>query len=300
MKRIAWSAFAVFFAVTLVGCALPEKKAVSVPTSQTYPSQPLPVYTPDSTVPKSLQTPGVLEIEAQPEVVIEEGIETTLPSMIFINDRIFEYGRKLERWKELDSQSVNIELGDEEAAQMVRCFRRLQTVMNGYSDLRSVILQSHEVVKVQAITNEEIFTLQKDDIAFVESSCGRLLSDSENKSVDWSQREEGSDLTQLETLIDRYAENNENEEIIQVWEKIPEFQHGRVHLRTKILYGNALMYLHQQEKAADIYLQVVNQMSDSDAQATDIVSLRKILADLYIASGNYKKATVQYKKISDD
>ena len=60
------------------------------------------------------------------------------------------------------------------------------------------------------------------------------------------------------------------------------------------------MYLKKEDKAAEIYQQVVDQMSSSDVQATDIVSLRKILADLYIASGNYKAATGQYKKISED
>ncbi len=60
------------------------------------------------------------------------------------------------------------------------------------------------------------------------------------------------------------------------------------------------MYLHKEEKAAEIYQQVVDQMSSSDIQATDIVSLRKNLADLYMASGNYKAAAVQYKKISED
>ena len=37
--------------------------------------------------------------------------------------------------------------------------------------------------------------------------------------------------------------NKEYEEIVQVWSKIPESQRCRIHLRTKILYGNALMYL---------------------------------------------------------
>jgi tetratricopeptide (TPR) repeat protein len=41
-------------------------------------------------------------------------------------------------------------------------------------------------------------------------------------------------------------------------------------------------------------------MSNSDEQATDLVSLRKMLADLYTASGNYRSAATEYKKISED
>jgi len=41
-------------------------------------------------------------------------------------------------------------------------------------------------------------------------------------------------------------------------------------------------------------------MSASNDQRTDILSLRKILADLYAASGNYDKAEKQYREISKD
>lgn len=113
-------------------------------------------------------------------------------------------------------------------------------------------------------------------------------------------KEKGADLAQLETLIDRYSTNKEYEEVVQVWQQIPEFQTGRVHLRAKIQYGNALMFLHQEEKAVEIYQQVVDQMSASEEQATDLVSLRKVLADLYTSSGDYQNAAEQYKQISED
>ena len=42
-----------------------------------------------------------------------DDIEAALPSMVYVNDRIFEYGRKLDRWKELDSQSVTMDLNSQ-------------------------------------------------------------------------------------------------------------------------------------------------------------------------------------------
>jgi tetratricopeptide (TPR) repeat protein len=220
--------------------------------------------------------------------------------MGFINDRIFEYGRKLKQWKELDSQSVKKSVKDTEAAEMVRCFRNLQTVLNSYTDLRSKMLQTQKMATAERIGNAGVIEIEKNDIAFLESSCGRLLVDSPDQGVGWNQREDSADLSQLETLIDRYAENKEHQEVVQVFQKIPAGQVGRVQLRSKIHYGNALMHLRKEDKAAEIYQQVVDQMSSPEVQATDIVSLRKILADLYTASGNYKAATIQYKKISDD
>ena len=297
MKNIVWAAVLAFFVVTLSSCAFPEKPKVSPPpTASGDPSSP--VYIPDGDA-KGLEQSGTPGIEGQQEIV-EENIEVVVPSAVYVNDRIYEYGRKLDRWKELDRQAVTKQLNEEETAEMVNCFRQLQDVLNGYSELRSKMLQVQAVGDATRISNEEIFELQTNDIAFLENACGRLLADSADKSGGWSQQEEGADLVQLENLIDKYASNKEYEQIVQVWSKIPESERSRTQLRTKIICGNALMFLYQEEKAAAIYKQVVDQMSQSDEQATDLVSLRRMLADLYTASGNYRSATAEYNKISDD
>ena len=114
-----------------------------------------------------------LDINDQQQGAAEKSTEVALPTSDYINDRIFEYGRKLDRWKELDVQSVTMKLTDEEAVQMVRCFRRLQNVLNGYSELRSKILQTENVDVVTRITDEEIFELQKSDIDFLENFTNR-------------------------------------------------------------------------------------------------------------------------------
>lgn len=302
MKKSTWSVILVLGFLCLKGCALPEKQIVQPPQAPTnYPQEQFPVYVEDKSVPKSTPFPGLLDLgDQEEEKVIEDEIEVLLPTMGYVNDRIFEYGRKLNRWKELDSRSVGVELSGDDAELMVRCFRRLQNVLNGYSELRSKMLQAQKISTAEAISSAEILELQKMDIAFLENACGRMLADSEDQSMGWTQREEGADLAQVETLIDRYGSNKEYEEVIQVWTQIPDFQIPRVKLRTKIMYGNALMYMHQEEKAAGMYKQVVDQMSSSEEQATDLVSLRKVLADLYTASGNYKAAETQYKKISED
>ncbi len=299
MKKIAWGFLFAFCVVNLCSCAGPGKRRVNTPSSATA-NQPTPIYVPGNTDTKNGGQTRYLDLQDPQQEVVEKDVEVVLPSTTYINDRIFEYGRKLERWKQLDSQSVTKKLSDQDAVQMVRCFRQLQDVLGGYSELRSKILQAPEVATANKITNEEIFELQKNDIAFLENACGRLLTDPDVKGLGSNQPHDGDDLTQLEALIDRYAASKEYEEIVQVWLKIPEDQLGRVHLRSKIIYGNALMYLHQEEMAAKIYQQVVEQLSAPGEQATDLVSLRKVLADLYTASGNYRLAENEYKNISSD
>jgi len=227
-------------------------------------------------------------------------VQGPLPPMNYVNDRIFEYGRKLERWREIDAQSAAIELTQEDTEMMVNCFVDLQKVLDGYNQLRADMLRLNTSGSLLIISSEEVMDLQKSDISFLESICGKLLAPEQDELVDWEHREEKADLPQLETLIERYTGSKEYEEVVQVWQKIPEQQIDRVHLRTKILFGNALMFLHQEEKAAEIYQQIVDEMSVSDEQRTDLLSLRKMLADLYTAAGNYTAAENQYLYISQD
>lgn len=223
-----------------------------------------------------------------------------LPSIEYVNDRIFEYGRKLDRWKELDQQSIVMSLDEEQTESMVKCFRDLQKVLNEYDRLHDELLQRNLISEVDRMNTEDVLELQKKDIAFLEGVCGRMLSTTEDKAAGWQQREAGADLNQIETLIERYSSSKEYDEVVQVWLKIPQYQVERVDLNTKILYGNALIYLDQQEKAAEIYQQIVDTMSVSTEQPTDVLSLRKVLADLYTASGDYFSAEEQYNQISAD
>lgn len=298
MKKLVWGAFIAFCAVNLNGCALPEKPIVSSLPS-TPAGQTSAVSDRESGSLENLEQSASSVMQDQQEIV-EKNLQTTVPSPVYVDDRIYEYGRKLERWKELDNQSVTTTPSDKDAAQMVSCFRQLQDVLNGYNELRTRMLQIQASDAASGIGNDQIFQLQKNDIAFLEGECGRLLAESDKKSVVWTPPAEGADLTQFETMIDQYAGKKEYEEVVQVWSKIPESQTDRVHLRTKILYAQALRYLHQEKKAAGIYQKVVDQMADSSEQATDLVSLRRVLADLYTASGNYRSAAKQYQEIYGD
>lgn len=303
MKKLGLNIVILLSVAAMSGCAVPEAPRVPAPPPagpRVY-QVPAEMSPQDTSASKTATQPLYLDIGVEQEdPIVEEDIEVALPSMVYVNDRIFEYGRKLDKWKELDAKSVGMDVDENDAAKMVRCFRRLQDVLNGYSDLRSKMLQAQQISAAEQISGTDLSILQTADIDFLEGECGKLLSGSEDQSVGWSKREEGADLSKLETLIDRYDESREYAEVVQVWLQIPPFQIPRVQVRAKIKYGNALMYLHQEEKATEVYRQVVDQMSDSDEQATDLISLRKILADLYTAAGDYTSAKVQYMKISED
>ena len=298
----------VVFLIAAAGCTQRRIQPPPVQQNDSYPDQ---TQISEARIEPSAEDSGYPDIKTTPQPIQPPILETVsgqqalvsavvLPSIDYVNDRIFEYGRNLERWKELDQQSVVMSLNDEQSESMVRCFRDLQKVLNGYDRLYDDLLQRNVISEEQLLRTEDVLELQKMDIAFLDSICGRMLSATEDKAAGWQHREEGADLNQIETLIERYSSSKEYDEVVQVWLKIPQYQVERVDLKTKILYGNALIYLDQQEKAAEIYQQIVDEMSVSKEQPTDVLSLRKTLADLYTASGDYFAAEGQYDQISTD
>ncbi|EKD37907.1 MAG: hypothetical protein ACD_75C00943G0001, partial [uncultured bacterium] len=170
-----------------------------------------------------------------PGEIVEKNIEEEFPSLQYIDARIAEYGRKLERWKAIDDKGAGQPGKEPDPAEMVSCFRKLQNVMQGYDEMRGRVMQAWQMPSAGRTDGLSIVELQKSDIEFMESSCARLLTDPGDQSVDDSrQREDGDDLAELETLIDRYSASREYQEVAKVWQKMPPTQLGRVNLRTKI------------------------------------------------------------------
>ncbi|SHO48921.1 hypothetical protein [Desulfopila aestuarii] len=221
--------------------------------------------------------------------------DNVTPPLTYINSRLYDYGKKLDRYKELDQQSLTANLSPEETEQMVNCFKDLRRITDSYTTVQASLLQGSGT-----LSGAEMMALQKSDIEFIESPCGKMLATTDEDGPVFGQRGKATDLSQLETVIERYSANKQYEEIVQTWLQVPAEQVDRVDLNTRLRYANALMYLHQEDQAAKVYGQIVNQMSASEEQSTDLISLRKTLADLYTASGNYPAAEEQYKKISQD
>lgn len=304
--RYATVSVALCYSLLSSGCVYDKKRVVAPGGMAQAPQQ---LETTEDIGPQVIYQPGpvVMGDQVQPKnsptemnLFKDSGVKDGLPEMQYVKDRIFEYGRKLDRWKELDDQAVVMDLDEKASEEMVRCFRDLQKVLNGYNRVHEALLRQDFMDTEDALSAPEVMSLEQQDISFLESSCGRLLKGTDDKGAGWAERGEQADLPQIETLIERYAGSEEFEEIVQVWQQIPAKQLDRIHLNTRISYGNALMALHQEDAAAKVYQEIVDLMLASDDQRTDILSLRKVLADLYTAAGDYPKAEDQYNQISKD
>jgi tetratricopeptide (TPR) repeat protein len=185
---------------------------------------------------------------------------------------------------------------------MVGCLRDLQKVLNGYNRLYELVSQQASAPKGAAsgaVSIKEVYELQQRDIAFVDGVCGQVVAADNAKGAGWLNSDETGG-SPGEAMIAQHAANGEYEELVQLWKQMPEVATARASLQSKISYGKALMALRLENEAITVFRRMVDQMAPPGERPVELLDLRKTLADLYIASGNYPEAESQYLLISKE
>lgn len=215
-----------------------------------------------------------------------------------ISARISAYEDKLEQWRLLDQQSGVASLDAEQARLMADCFRDLQRLLNGYQGLRAQSYQS--AARGGALEHGDVLSLLQQDIAFAEGGCQELLNASGSGLSDQAPMGPSGSLVEIEELISRLYEEEAYEQVIEAWAQIPAYQKEEVTQATVLQYGNAYAHLGQPAEAAKVYQQVVDGMAGSVLQENSPLLIRKRLADLYVAAGNFFGAEAQYEQLTRD
>ncbi|MFV0437564.1 MAG: hypothetical protein ACK5PS_09285, partial [Desulfopila sp.] len=110
------------------------------------------------------QTPPYLAGTSPGPSPAEVGADTVTPSLAFLNNRLYDYGQKLDRYKELDAQSAGANLSPAETEQMVTCFKNLRQVIDRYNAAQATVLHGGD----GALDSSEMMALQSMDIEFME------------------------------------------------------------------------------------------------------------------------------------
>ena len=244
--------------------------------------------------PQPMATPDL----ADAEYVFKESDPKLRPlSAGFVNDRINIYQKKLDLWKQVDQQSTIASLDAEQTQIMVNCFRDLQTVLNGYQNMHSQIFQKGG--DPDQLNLENIVGLQRQDIAFLETPCTQLLDTAGIEESAFMAEKSGS-FFPVERQINELYEAGEYDQVVRVWASIPAEQKSGVNKATVLAYADALLYLDQPAQPAEAYQQVVDSMSAEPSLDDDLLSMRKRLADMYAAAGNFFAAEGQYDELLRD
>ena len=312
MKRLKTVLLLACCSLMMNGCLYEQKRiidpAAPVGPEQTHPgseNQLTDVTGTDSLAskPAPVQETELLQYSLQP--VEQAGVaapdsERFMPSVEYVTNRIFEYNKKLDRWKIRDSQIAVLQIPAAESEKMVGCFQDLQKVLGGYNRLHDILVQQASLPAGAPISAKEIYELQQSDIAFVDGFCGQAVAADQPKDAPWMKSEDSASLSPVEAVIAQHAANGKFEELVQVWKQMPGEMAVRMQLNAKILYGSALMSLQREDEATQVFRQIVEQMTIPGVQASNLIALRKTLADLYVASGKYEDAEAQYIKISKE
>ena len=219
--------------------------------------------------------------------------EEVLPSMTYVNERLAEYGKKLDRWRELDRESSATAVSPEESAELISCFQQLQKVMNGYSTLRANMLDSMNAAAAKTVSVGTARDLYKTDIDFLESRCGLMLTDKPPapKVAD------GPLQATEDTLLRNYAAGN-YDSVTQLWRALPADQGARLRVSAQNAAAQAMLRQGDEKGAAAIYKKLLQRLDDEDSP--DRLDLRRNLADISFATGDTGEAMRQYRLIDSD
>jgi hypothetical protein len=306
MKKILFLAPALCCLLALSGCSPSQKQTSSQMGADSPPVQEKTITGPfGEQIPEPEKTSPFEQ--SQETQHADAGLQSETsgalkpPSLTVIDGRIAAYGKKFARWNELNTPSDAASRTEEQTGEMTQCYQKMQRILADYNTLRTAVEGGDRSdVAANSIYNMKMQNLQAIDIDFVEGACGQLLNDSAaTRSTVGAPGAKTAGLP-VEEEIASLAAAKDYKGVTEAWLKIPAGQQELISLKTRMLYADALIYLQKEEEAADVYQQMVSKMESSGEQATDLISLRKTLADLYIAVGKFPEAQLQYVRISKD
>ena len=219
------------------------------------------------------------------------------PSLDAITARIEAYGRKFTRWNQLNT-GADEQLSREQRAMMGDCYQQMQRILADYNTMRTAVeAGDRSDVAANSVYSGKMQVLQQRDLEYVESDCGRLVGQVSATSSGGQQDQAGQSF---EGQIAAMSAEKKYREIEQAWQGLSPHQQEQTSLDAKMLYADALVYLQKEEEAADLYRGIVGRMEAEGRSPAELLSLRKILADLSLAIGRYQDAQTQYVRISKD
>jgi len=219
-----------------------------------------------------------------------------LPVLTHINDRIFAYEIKLNKWKALETKATALNLEEEQKEKLARCRQQLQAVLDGYNDLHQQLLARNTFTTGDLVRGEALLAMEKQDLQFTESECGAMLVGGEqvggllptNEDLIKQRRQA---VRQARQRQDYQATVTAYEQLEAAGDKTPPYD-------LTFAYGQALMKTGQEEKARDVFSALLARIRRQD-QAQWEFKLMQLIGDLEFALGKYEPAQKQYTEITD-
>ena len=238
-------------------------------------------------------------VSVEPSPIPSEQIladeDLLLPILTHVNERIFSYEQKLVAWELLREQAVTMNLEDQQVATINNCGQQLQDILAQYNDLHLRLLQKNSVTTKDLLSGETLLRLDKQDLEFLESDCGKVTSGGEMIAKSGFPTGEEVTRQQQQEISSAYA-SGDYEKTIQDYERLLANSAQAIPYDLTFTYGQALMKTGREPHARKVFKDLLARIRQND-QALWEFKLMKLIGDLDFALGTYASAKEQYDEI---
>ncbi len=221
-----------------------------------------------------------------------------LPSVPFVDRRMTIYAAKLSSWETLARQLEKVDLEERMPDRWHECLATVEEMFDEYSVLMEALLvQDHPAVKAEQIVVDPWLLYQK-DISFLEGGCDQVFVAGASLVGGWDNSLSADDnaIPEGEAMVARYAAEGRYEEAIKAFGALIDSQPEQaVGVHTTKMYGLALLRTGKFDLAAEVLATTLESMLPSSERR----ELRRLVADLNLASGQLAKARGNYRILAE-
>jgi tetratricopeptide (TPR) repeat protein len=233
-------------------------------------------------------------VSSEPAVVVEKIL--VLPTVPDIDQRMTVYADKMSSWQTLASRLTEMDLYRRRPERWGECLASITGLFSDYSTLMETLLrQDHPAVDAERF-GVDPWVIYRDDIKFLEGGCDQVFIAGADLLDTIENRHPRDREKQSEAFVSQYAINGRYEEAISAFQSlVSEHPDRSVSSSTRRMYGVALLRTGQLAKAGNVLSEALESMSPSPEER----SLRRLVADLLLASGRLNDARVHYRKLAN-
>ncbi|MCA1765671.1 MAG: hypothetical protein LC633_05420 [Desulfobulbaceae bacterium] len=221
-----------------------------------------------------------------------------LPSVPFVDRRMTIYADKLSSWEAIARQLEEVDLEERMPDRWHECLASVEEMFRDYSALMEALLvQDHPAVKAEQMVVDPWLLYQK-DISFLEGGCDQVFVAGASLVGGWDNflAADDNEIQEDEALVARYAAEGRYEEAIEAFEELIDSRPERaVGAHTSKMYGLALLRTGKFDLAAEVLATTLENMLPSYERR----ELRRLVADLNLASGRLAKARGHYRILAE-
>jgi tetratricopeptide (TPR) repeat protein len=229
-----------------------------------------------------------------PEPIVERERILVLPSVPFVDRRMMDYADKLASWESLAAKAAGLGLRDRMPSRWYECLATVGEMLHSYSVLMEALLAQDQPAVGAAQFAVDPWQVYQDDITFLAGGCDQAFGAGE-ALVGKGDRQAEAEVKDSETSVARYVEEARYEDAVAAYQALLDSQPARISANTSKMYGLALLRTGNFDRATEVLADALERMRSSPDERT----LRRLVADLLLASGSLAEARGHYRRLAD-